>query len=38
MNTEIKAPPVSDEEIAFLAKLLGPLVITKADEENKRQQ
>ena len=38
MNTEIKAPPVSDEEIAFLAKLLGPLVIKKADEENKRQQ
>lgn len=33
MKAEIKAPPVSEEEIAFLAKILGPLATAKIDKE-----
>lgn len=38
MKAEIKAPPqVSEEEIALLAKILGPLVLAKVDEERKKK-
>lgn len=34
-KVEVIAPPITDEEIKFLAKILGPLVLADLDKKKK---